>query len=118
MGPRLGRSIVEVIQNSTLRKAIFLGALCDFREVSRDSVARGESSARFAPRTRCRVGWRGVGDKLPCNMIVKVRDVALWLLGATLLAFAVAVACKTRTPSTHPNETPPAPETPEKRAWT
>jgi hypothetical protein len=51
-------------------------------------------------------------------MNVKVRDVALWSLGATVLAFAVAVACMTQTTRTNPNETPPAPapETHETRA--
>jgi hypothetical protein len=46
-------------------------------------------------------------------MKVKVRYVALWSLGATVLAFAVALACMTQTTSTHPNDTPPAPEIPE-----
>jgi hypothetical protein len=47
-------------------------------------------------------------------MNVKVRDVALWSLGATLLAIAVAVACMTR--KTSPEETLPAPEIRETQA--
>ena len=49
-------------------------------------------------------------------MNVKVRDVALWSFGATLLAFAVAAACMTQTSRTNPTGTPPAPEIHETQA--
>jgi hypothetical protein len=48
-------------------------------------------------------------------MKVKARDVALWSLGAMLLAFAVALACMTQSTSTHPNEAP-ASESPNAQA--
>jgi hypothetical protein len=48
-------------------------------------------------------------------MKVKARDVALWSLGAMLLAFVVALACMTQSTSTHPNEAPAA-ESPNAQA--